>query len=169
MKLTKYHQEHRVPDTLFILLLLCLFAACSLFFAVLGADAYNEINQRRETTFQRSTPLSYLATKVRQADSPQAVRMEEKDGVTALVLSEEDGGELLETWVYEYDGFLWEICISPDTQFALSDGTALLESRGLAFTLEQELGQPKTLTLSVEDEEGLPSRLTQVLRGDNHE
>lgn len=157
-----YRQRISV-DFIFILILLCIFAFGSLVSVVLASDNYQEINEQTDSNFEFRTTLSYIASKVRQGDALDAVRIEEKDGVSALVLAVDDDGQPCETWIYEYDDHLYELYIAVGTPFELQDGIEMIPSYGLSFEAEDNLlhitagdGQEnlRTLTLSLRTEQG---------------
>ena len=156
----KRRKEYRSPDTLCILLLLCVFAFSALMMAVFGANAYTRISAQKELHFQRTTPLFYIAAKVRQTGAAGAVRQDACGGVPALVFADEDGGVLCETWIYEYDGSLYELYIDAGAEFEPADGTPILESEGLSFHLDKGL-----LTLCAADQNGERSEMRLTLRG----
>ncbi|WP_165445152.1 DUF4860 domain-containing protein [Bacilliculturomica massiliensis] len=153
-------KEYRSPDTLCILLLLCVFAFSALMMAVFGANAYTRISTQKELHFQRTTPLFYIAGKVRQTGAPAAVRQDQCGGVPALVFTSDDGGEPCETWIYEYDGSLYELYIDAGAEFEPADGTPILDSDGLSFHLDGG-----RLTLTAAGQNGQRSEMTLTLRG----
>jgi hypothetical protein len=155
----KFNLNHKPLDFIFILSLLCIFAIGSLLVVVLGANIYKEITSSMDSNFQFRTPLSYISTKVRQNDDYQSVRVEEKEGTDALVLSRTDGGEICETWIYEYDQSLCEVYITKGTSFQLADGIAMIPSYGLEISLENNL-----LKLQAKDQQGMARSLTISLR-----
>lgn len=157
------YRDRLSVDFIFILALLCVFAFGSLMSVILGSNAYKDINADMTSNFEFRTPLSYIASKVRQGDAVNAVRIVQKDGVEALVLSTDDGGVPCETWIYEYDDHLYEVYITKDTAFALADGIEMIPSYGLDFETAGKLlhitagdaaGKMHTLTLSFRTTQG---------------
>lgn len=155
--------SHRPLDYIFILILLCVFAAGSLLAVILGANVYREVTSDVDDNFQVRTTLSYLSTKIRQGDDCDAVRVEEKDGVNALVLESFDGEELCETWIYAYDGFLCETYFAKGTPFELEYGLQMIPSYGLNIEMNGRMiylqaanqkGEWRSLTLSLRADEG---------------
>ena len=83
---TEYHF-----DGLAALLLFGVFAACVALILLVGADAYRRLVTRDETVHNRSTCMQYVATRVRQAEGPDRVSVEDFGGVNALALSDSVG------------------------------------------------------------------------------
>lgn len=155
----KIHLGHRSLDSIFIIILLCIFAFGSLLLIVIGANIYNDLTVNMDRNFQHRTPLSYISTKVRQNDTVNSVSIIEKEGINTLVLKAQDGKELSETWIYEYDNYLYEIYTDEGASFQLADGLAILPSYGLSMEMEGNL-----LHLRAYDEDGQSRSLSIALR-----
>lgn len=163
---TKYEPSRRHSDVLLILLLLFVLCGGSLLFVIYGADAYAAVNSRRDSTFERTTPLFYAASKIRQSEGSGSVRVENRDGVSALVLTDHDSGQPCETWIYEYEGQLRELYVDQGVPFDPEDGTVLLKHDGLTFALSRTDNGRSMVTLSSQDEKGRSTELTILLRGE---
>lgn len=146
--------QHHI-DGLLALLLFGVFAACVLAVLFTGADAYRRLTERDRAAYDRRTCLQYVAQRVRQAEHPEAVSVENFGGVDALVLNE---GEYV-TRLYCWDGQLMELYCAEDEALEPVDGEYILESGSLAFTLEDGL-----LTVTSVDTRGEESRLQLSLR-----
>ncbi|WP_019850139.1 DUF4860 domain-containing protein [Desulfitobacterium sp. PCE1] len=140
----KWSIHNRSLDFIFILALLCVFAFGSLIAVILGANIYKGIKENMDSNFEFRTPLSYIGTKVRQSDVIDSIRIVEKEGVDALVLEQPEGGEICQTWIYEYQGSLYEVYIEKGTPFLLEEGLAIIPSYGLEFDLKGNLLDIKT-------------------------
>lgn len=155
--------SHASLDFIFILSLLCVFAFGALAAVILGANTYRNIKEDMDSNYELRTPLSYISTKVRQNDSVDSIRIIQKEGTDALVLETVDNDELCQTWIYEYQDFLYEVYLEKDTPFQLKDGLAIIPSSGLEFTLKDNLltiragdhrGESRSLSLSFRTEQG---------------
>jgi hypothetical protein len=144
--------------------LLCIFAFSSLVTVILAANTYSSINDAAAANFQHRTPLSYISTKVRQADEANSIKVLQKEGIDILVLQDKQNGEINETWIYEYQGNLCEIYVGKGADFSLADGLAIIPSYGLALSLSNnklqidcldQQGQKRSLTLSLRTEQGV--------------
>ena len=88
--------------------LLGIFAVASLFLINIGVQVYKNVVIANNDNFELRTSLSYLATRVRQADQTGMVEIREEDGIEILVLGEENEDGEFETCLYFWDGFLYE-------------------------------------------------------------
>lgn len=151
--------QHHI-DALAALLLFGVFAACVLAVLLTGADAYRRLTVRDQAAFDRRTGAQYITTKVRQADSAGSVAVEDVDGVQALIL---DAQAEYITYIYQYDGWLWELYTWCGEPMVPGDGRQLVEAERFELSLEEGLltvrlttaqGAEDTLLLSLRGEEG---------------
>ena len=94
--------------------LLGIFAVASLFLINIGVQVYKNVVIANNDNFELRTSLSYLATRVRQADQTGMVEIREEDGIKILVLGEENEDGEFETCLYFWDGFLYEHFMEAD-------------------------------------------------------
>lgn len=149
-------------DGLAALLLFGVFAVCVLAVLLTGADAYRRLTQRDQAAFDRRSGTQYIATKVRQADAGYGnVAVEEMGGVPALVL---DAGSEYVTYLYGYDGWLWELYTWSGEPPVPGDGQKLVEAEQVNWSLKEGLltvemtspgGAEDTLLLSLRSGEGV--------------
>ena len=99
-------------DGLLILLLFGVFAVSILAVLLSGAGVYRRLAERDDRSYDRRTAVQYVATRVRQADQAGGVSVRTFEGCPALILSEEIEGELYETRIYHYDGYIRELFVS---------------------------------------------------------
>jgi len=143
---------------LMALLLFCVFAICILLTLLLGTEVYGGLVERDRLSHDRSLPLQYLSTRVRQADRQDGIAVEDFEGVDALVFREEYDGAVYLTRVYCYDGWLWELFTAADSELLPEDGERLLELNALMLSLDSAVlrmdlthpdGQQDSLTLTL--------------------
>ncbi|MBR4544703.1 MAG: DUF4860 domain-containing protein [Oscillibacter sp.] len=113
----------------------CIFGAALLLSLVTGAGVYRQVESRVERSAVRRVGLSYLAAKVHAHDVAGAVRVGQFGDGDALFLtetaSETDSGDVYETVVYVYDGFLMELfrvrgaAMEPETGQRIADMRSL--------------------------------------------
>ena len=139
----KTSKENRAFDTTFILILLSIFAVTVLLTVIFSMNAYKSINETTNKNFNHISPLSYIASKVRQSDVSDAIRIEEKEETKALVIKTFSDNEIYETWIYNYDGYIYEIYVDEYADFSLSDGTAIYENNKIEFSIDDN----KSLTI----------------------
>ena len=138
------------------LLLFGVFAICVALVLLIGADAYRRLVARDETAHDRRTCMQYVATKVRQAEGPDRISVEDFGGVEALALADSLG---CVTRVYCYDGHLMELYTDAGNILSPEAGEQVMEACGLEFSLEDGL-----LTVTTIDTEGEQSMLRLALR-----
>ena len=152
-------QNKRRADTLLVLMLFGVFAVCILSVLMTGADAYRRLSQRDQTGYDERTASQYLATRVRQADRLGGVDVDSFQGVDALILTEEIEGEVYETRVYCYDGYLRELFAAAGGDFYPEDGEKILAANGLTFSRDGRI-----LTAELLDGAGQLRQITLYLR-----
>ena len=154
----KNEQKQLKMGSLLALMVFGVFAACLLFLLLTGADVYQKMRQRDTATYESRTAVQYMTTRVHQADRAESITAEAFDGLDALILREEIGGETYETKLYCYDGWLMELYAAADSDLSPADGEKILELKGLELSLQDGLLQAK-LTLPDGREEELSLQL----------
>ena len=138
------------------LLLFGVFAVCVAIVLLVGADAYRRLVARDGAAHDRRTCMQYVATRVRQAERPDRINVEEFGGGNALALADDLG---CVTRVYYYDGHIMELYTDAGNILSPEAGEQVMEACGLDFSLEDGL-----LTVTVTDTEGGQSTLRLSLR-----
>lgn len=152
--------QHQI-DALAALLLFGVFAVCVLAVLLTGANAYRRLTQRDRAAYDRRTAVQYIATKVRQSDAgPGNIAVAELDGAQALVL---DAGQEYVTYLYSYEGWLWELYTWSGEPPVPGDGQQIMELTQVSWSLEDLLltaevtaagGGSDTLLLNLRSGEG---------------
>lgn len=123
-----------------IIFIIGIFAVSSLFLVNIGVQVYKNVVTANNDNFQLRTSLSYVATCIRKADGEGMVYLEDRDGLTVLVLEEKYGEQYFQTLIYYKDGWLFEHFMAKDGYFEPGYGMNTFEIAG--FTMEQaESGQ----------------------------
>lgn len=135
-------------DLLAVILLLSIFLCTGATLLLFGLQVYKQTTAQAEQSFSVSTPLAYLAGRVRQHSSARVGTL--PDGTRTLILESEFAQEQYHTLIYFYDGALYEQFSPIDTCFDAPDGIRLIET--LPFTFEQK---DNLLTITCQDEMGL--------------
>jgi hypothetical protein len=160
---SRINANHSSLDFIFILALLCIFAFGALMTVILGSNTYKGIKEDMDSNFELRTPLTYISTKIRQNDNINSIHIENLEGTDALVLDTSDGGQLCQTWIYQYQGSLYEVYIEKGTPFHLEDGIPMIPSYGLDFkqkgnlleiTASDHRGHVRSLSLSFRTSQG---------------
>lgn len=122
-------------STIFIL---GIFALASLFLTNIGVKVYKNIVITNNNNFELRTSLSYIATKIRQADTMGEVYLTKKDGTDVLVIGEWIDGNKYETLIYYYNGFLCEHYREAETEYTLDYGMEMIQIAD--FSMKQDEG-----------------------------
>lgn len=120
--------------TLAALLLLGVFGVSILSVLLTGAGTYRRLVQRHQLSYDRRTCAQYVAARVRQAPSPDAVTLSRFGSSDALVIREDVDGTVYLTRVYCHDGWLMELFAAAGGDFAPEDGQKLLPADSLTLT-----------------------------------
>ncbi len=157
MRLTK-SSGHRI-DTVFILALLALFGITSIFVIIIGARQYQNIADRMSENYETRTISSYLEEKLNQSDIAGSSSVVTLDSVDALALTSTANDQSYTTYIYAYDGYLWEITVSSDTAVSPGSGQKIIETGAMAinalsnnlyqFTITDTMGNDYSLYISL--------------------
>ncbi len=128
----KTTNEHRV-DTIFILALLVLFAMTSFLLVAIGAKQYQSIADNMTSNYETRTITAYLQEKMNQSDSSDTIAICTVGDSDALKLTQRIKEQQYETYIYAYDGYLWEITVSSLTAVAPGNGQKIIETDNLTI------------------------------------
>ena len=113
---------------IFIMLLYLVIVILSVMVISLGKNIYDKINEDRNKNYELQVSLSYIANKIRQSDINDAVEIKDLNGIDAVVINEVYDEEKYQTWIYFYDGAIYEMFTDAGSTFELSDGTRVVEA-----------------------------------------
>jgi hypothetical protein len=135
----------RALGGLFTFILICLFAVMSIFLVVLSAQAYRQVTENAQTNAEIRTSIGYIEGKLRAYDGLGVAAIKTIDGTPVLALEQETDGEKYITYIYCYQGILYEMLVSADAEFYPDQGETLvaLESLGI---VEADNGYTVTVT-----------------------
>ena len=147
----KKQTKNNTISTLAPLLLFVIFTTCVLSVLLTGANVYQSLGTRHQTSFEHRTITQYLSTRLHQGDaknmlfigdfyecSPQA------EGNT-LFICEKLNNKDFYTRIYFHNGYLYELFTSANGTFHPEDGEKILKINDLTFAIEKNL-----LTITVE-------------------
>ncbi|HOK49166.1 MAG TPA: DUF4860 domain-containing protein [Sedimentibacter sp.] len=120
-------KQNQFPFIL-IMLLYLIIVILSVLIIFLGKNIYDNINEERNTNYNLRVSLSYIANKLRQSDKSGSVEIKQVNGENALVLNEEYDDEQYQTWIYFYEGGIYEMFTDSENTFDLSDGMKLVDA-----------------------------------------
>ena len=122
----------------FIFVLLGLFALMSTLMVLLGAQMYHATVDRSQYNNANRVMGAYVRSMVRSLDSGE-VSVEEPGGIPAVALKETWEGEQYVTWIYQYDGALYEQYTDMEDEFNPERGTEICPANSLSAELEDGL------------------------------
>ena len=142
------------------LLTFVLFAISILFVLLNGAGVYQRLTERDQYSYDSRTCAQYIATKMRQAPSPDAVAADTFGTVDSLRISQDIEGLEFVTRIYCYENWLMELFTIADGDFAPEDGEKILPLNSLSVSQDGSV-----FSFSLVDTEGNTQHLTLAARG----
>lgn len=152
--------NHAVWESLFVLMLYALFAMLAFTMVAVGAGVYSDIRDTGNNNYDIRTSLSFAATQVRQTDFLDGVRVIPYEEGNALVMEEMIDGERYETWLYHYDGALYQLFVVKGIVFTPASGERVLDIE--KFEISQ-LGQ-NAIVFRAENKAGKKGEMVVALR-----
>ena len=123
----------------FVFVLLGLFAVMSTLMVLLGAQMYRGTVEKATENGENRLLGAYVRSMVRAEDTSGAMEIGEYNGVKTLAMREDLDGEMYVTWLYCYDGQLYEWFTSDDGDFSPESGTAICPAQRFEPRLENGL------------------------------
>ena len=120
-------------DSVFVLMVFCVFAVSVFLVLMLSGSTYANMVDISSTGQDERIALSYIRTRVRNADEAGSISISDFNGLSALTLSEEFGGINFVTLIYLYNGWVHELFFEEGLDFRPENGTALIRSNSLNF------------------------------------
>ena len=113
--------EHKI-DTIFVLIIFCVFALSVLMVLMLGASVYKKMNEITRDGQDERMLLSYIWTKVKNVDEAGSIYIGDFHGLNALYLDEEYNSTQYRTVIYHYDGWIYELFSEASLELFPEDG-----------------------------------------------
>lgn len=123
----------------FVFVLLGLFAVMSTLMVLLGAQMYRNTVDNSTANNEGRVLSAYVRSMIRAEDTSDAIEIGEYDGVKTLAMREDLDGETYVTWLYCYDGHMYEWFTSDDGRFSPESGTAICQAQRFEPRLEDGL------------------------------
>lgn len=146
------HTGRNIPF-LFSMLLLLVFALCSVFTVLIGSQVYQNIRTRSQNAFYSDTALSFISNKVRQSDQSGCISVETRENQEVLVLSSPIGDVIYETLIYTDNGTLFELFSETGSGLLLDAGTPIMPCGEISFFLSESTPVP-LLTIQLTEADG---------------
>ena len=136
-------------QAIFVFVLLGLFAVMSTLLVLLGAQMYRGTVEHSEATGETRILSSYVRSMVRAHDAQDAIGIEQHGDITALALREQWGSDTYVTWLYEYEGNLYEQFTDAGREFVPASGDVICPAGSFVPSLSDGL-----LTLQMTEPSG---------------
>ena len=116
-------------EFVFPILLFLIFTLAALFTILFAAQIYQKVVDNSSINYSANTALSYVSEKIRQADVEDGVEVGSFDGCDALVLHNEINEADYITYIYYYEGALYEVMTEEShvKELSAGTGTAIIE------------------------------------------
>lgn len=122
----KLKKKDSIIDVALVLTLFMVFTLCSLLLIVLGARVYKSTVDNIEQSFSSRTALTFVTKKIRQSEGDE-IFVGELDNIEAIIIKEEIENQDCITYLYYYDGYLYEQFASESAKVGVESGQRLLE------------------------------------------
>ena len=142
----------------FIFVLLGLFALMSTLMVLLGAQMYRGTVDHSQYNNENRIMGAYVRSMIRSMDAGD-ISVEEPGGITALALKESWEGTEYVTWLYQYNGKLYELFADMEDDFNPERGTEICPANSLSAEITDGL-----LTVNLTDGDGQPCTVSVALR-----
>lgn len=139
-------------DTFFVLILFAVFVLMALFVSASGALSYKNSAVQMEERFNKQTCISYITAKIRSNNEEGKLSVVDFNGQNALCITDDIGGAVYNTYIYQYDGMVRELFCNAEITLDPSVGSALTKASELSFEKEGSLYR-----ITVTDENGKSS------------
>lgn len=141
--------------------LICLFALCSLALALLGGQAYRQIQDGVDDAFDSTVAVGYLRNKLTQNNEAGKVSLRREGVFDVLVIKEKHGEDSYETRIYVIDGELRETFVPASVPFEGASGITIATMGECEF----EVSPDGVFTAYIVSPEGVSSRISFALAG----
>jgi len=135
-------------DAVFVLMIFSIFATSVFLVIMLSGSTYSNMNEVTSVGQNERIALSYVRTKIRNADTAFSINVTDFHGISALLIEERFGEFKFFTYIYLYDGFVNEIFFEEGLNFMPSDGVPIIRAGELNFS------QVASNLIRVETDEG---------------
>lgn len=123
----------RYVDRIFMLALLVLFAITSFLVVSIGAKQYQSTVDTLAQNQETRSVTAYLQEKINQHDTSNSVVICTVGEADALRLTEFTDNQEYHTYIYAYNGYLWEASVSSLTAVAPGNGEPVMKVTNLTI------------------------------------
>lgn len=124
-------------EVIFTMLLFFMFTFMILTVLISGVSVYKNTEELMRNRYEERTAIAYVMTRIRQGDTYDAVVVETIDSVGSMMyLKEETLGNEYRTYIYCYNGWIYELFTESNMTFDPNAGTRIVEANELNFELK---------------------------------
>ena len=145
----------------FIFVLLGLFALMSTLMVLLGAQMYRGTVEKSTDNNEYRVLSAYVRSMVRAEDARGSVSVAQYGDIAAVAMRETIDDEAYVTWIYGYDGDLYEQFTDASYEFDPEEGTPICPAGSFEPSLDDGL-----LTVRMTDGNGEPCTVQVALKCD---
>ncbi|MDR0501171.1 MAG: DUF4860 domain-containing protein [Coriobacteriales bacterium] len=125
--------KQRISDLILVLVLFAVFAIGAMLLSAIGSDVYRSTTANMQKDYDLRTGVLYIVEKIRQNDITDSLRVENVDGMDALVLSEDIANNVYETWIFVNDNMLCETLIASNSELDLATVQRIMPMKNMVL------------------------------------
>ncbi len=153
-------------DVLFVLTLFLVFAFSALALLTLGANIYQKTANHMSVNFNSRTSFAYVTQKLRTMDEADSVSVGTFDGCDAILMKENINNTIYITYLYAYDGNLYELTTRADIALNAEAGNPIVAVN--KFSITQENSNLYRVSITTVDDENIVLLLSTHAKGGNN-
>lgn len=116
-----------------MLCLLILFCLVGSILIRVGIASYEQTQRASYEQFNIRTPSGYITHKIRAHNAVEDMEIRIQEGHQVLVLSQEEEGQVYETWIYCLNHKLYEAYVTKGSTLSLESGFELMDLENLSL------------------------------------
>jgi hypothetical protein len=122
-------------EIIFTMLLFCLFTFAIMAVLISGVSVYKNTEEVMRSRYEERTAIAYVLTRLRQGDTSGAVSVESNEFVDSMVVITEEIYGDYKTYIYSYEGWIYEMFTEAGMKFDPNAGTRIVEAENLKFEI----------------------------------
>ena len=130
--------KNHSSEVIFTMILFFLFTFAILTVLISGVSVYKNTEEIMRNRYEERTAMAYVMTRLRQGDTDGMVSVSSNEFVDSMIIiTEETLGSDYRTYIYSYEGWIYELFTEAGMEFDPNAGTRIVESDGLKFEMKQ--------------------------------